>query len=171
MLPVRHFFHSVNLWTLKLVFPNAWDSREFSVGACQAYECIASLMDESDFHSMHGLVSEDLLAALEEDQKDYITSVPGVQRKVLECQFRGIVDLSAKNDENQDAALFVSALLDTLEAHRVSDEDRSPWHVRRLHKWTFKRVLASVEGDEHSDWQVVAMNRKKWRPSTLMKPS
>merc|ERR1712232_250528 len=147
-LPFRHVVRSVNLWTLNMVFPSAWDGLEFQVGACQAYECIASLMDEGDFQSMHGLVADDVIAELRNDHASCSASIPDVQRSVLECRLAGIYSMSARSDENGDAALVVVALLDTQEAHSSLVEDAPVWHVRRLQKLTFKRVLPQVQGED-----------------------
>ena len=71
----------------------------------------------------------------------------------------------AKVDEQGFEALYVTPLLRVTEKYSSEKDESIWWEVRRLHKWTFKRILPSEDGEEASDWQIVAMDKRRWRPS------
>merc|ERR1712137_241638 len=94
-----------------------------------------------------------------------------------------IFTVSVKSDDDGDSAIWITALLNALEQYvprdgTIVNEDTvidgvtvkkkgTPavgWHVRRLHKWTFKRMLAEEGQGAHGEWVVENMNRWRWHP-------
>ncbi|CAE8626069.1 unnamed protein product [Polarella glacialis] len=161
---VRHIVNSINLRTLNVVYPNCWDAREFRAGAAEAYTQINKLLDEGDFESLQGLLSEELLAEL---RASHAALAQGVNYELKDLRQLGIFKSTAKVDEFDDAAVFVTPLLRVTEKFTLSKDSSIWWEVRRLHKWTFKRTLAGEAGQENSDWQVVAMDKRRWRPDGI----
>eukprot|EP00931_Biecheleriopsis_adriatica_P124587 TRINITY_DN99733_c0_g1_i1.p1 TRINITY_DN99733_c0_g1~~TRINITY_DN99733_c0_g1_i1.p1 ORF type:complete len:239 (+),score=57.32 TRINITY_DN99733_c0_g1_i1:40-717(+) len=161
---VRHIFNSINLQILNVVYPNAWNSSDFRAGAAEAFSLVNRLLDEGDFQSLRGLLSDELL---EELRSSHPASAEGVDYELKEVRQLGIYKSIAKADAQGDEAVFVTPLLRVTEKYTLSKDSTIWWEVRRLHKWTFARVLPGEDGQEASEWQIVAMDKKRWRPPGL----
>mmetsp|Transcript_36577 Transcript_36577/g.73758 ORF Transcript_36577/g.73758 Transcript_36577/m.73758 type:complete len:244 (-) Transcript_36577:133-864(-) len=172
ILPLRHTVYSVNLWTLRFVFPGCWNFREFHSGAPQAFRHITEHMEDRDLRPLDGTVSDDLIQELRAEAvaaEESGSETKAAFQAVVDARLMGIFTVSARSDDAGDAAVFVTGLLKVVEEYApVAESDAGPirpWHVHRIHKWTFKRQLPSEDsGGEPGDWQVVAMNKRRWRP-------
>lgn len=161
---LRHMFNSVNLRILNVVYPKTWDPHAFRDGTAEAYKQVNALLDEGDFLILRELLSEELLDDLKECHAGL---AEGVDYKLLEVRQLGIFRSSARADELGNEAVFVTPLLRVREKYVLSKDSTYWWEVQRLHKWTFKRILPGEYGSDASEWQIVAMDKKRWRPPGL----
>lgn len=168
LLPLRHTIYSVNLWVLRLVFPGSWSADDFHTGAPQAFRHVTEHLEDRDARPLNGVVSDELIREL---QQEVSAAVQGereqqvIFKAVLDARLLGVFTVSARTDEHGAAAVFVTGLLGAVEEYASASSGTGvPWHVQRLHKWTFKRALPDEDGGEAGDWQVVAMSKRRWRP-------
>jgi len=172
ILPLRHTVYSVNLWVLRFTFPGCWNFQEFYAGSSQAFRQITEHLQERDTRSLDGLVADSLLHELRAEAtaaEDGGAERSATFKAVLDARLLGVFTVSARSDEMGDAAVFVTGLIAAVEEYvPVAKGDAppgQPWHVRRIHKWTFKRQLPSEDsGGQPGDWQVVSMNKRRWQP-------
>mmetsp|Transcript_33629 Transcript_33629/g.77624 ORF Transcript_33629/g.77624 Transcript_33629/m.77624 type:complete len:217 (-) Transcript_33629:101-751(-) len=163
-ITVRTLISSIKLRALEVVYPNTWNARDFREGAAEAFKLVNSLLDEGDFVALRQLLAEDLVEDLRKNHK-HLTE--GLDYELQEVFQLGIFHSMAKADENGLEAVWVTPLLRVTEKYALQKDASVWWEVRRLHKWTFKRILPDEDGSEASDWHIVKMDRRRWRPSGL----
>eukprot|EP00929_Paragymnodinium_shiwhaense_P070900 TRINITY_DN36004_c0_g1_i2.p1 TRINITY_DN36004_c0_g1~~TRINITY_DN36004_c0_g1_i2.p1 ORF type:complete len:106 (+),score=21.69 TRINITY_DN36004_c0_g1_i2:318-635(+) len=83
------------------------------------------------------------------------------KQEVIDVKPLGVFTSSMWRDENGHLALWVTQVLRAQEAYTSECGGRC-WHVDRLHRWTFKRVLLNDHEEEVSDWLLVAVDRPRW---------
>ncbi|CAJ1427776.1 unnamed protein product [Effrenium voratum] len=159
---LRHIVSSVKLRSLEVVYPNTWVAAEFREGVVAAFKHVNSLLDDGDFLTLRRLLSDKLL----DDLKGHADLAKGLDYELRDIVQLGIFHAMAKADEDGFESVFVTPLLRVTEKYTLHKDPKVWWEVRRLHKWTFKRFLPT-EGSEASEWQIVAMDKKRWRPEGL----
>lgn len=155
---VRHLLSSLKLRILDLVYPETWSARDFREGTVTAFKSVNSLLDEGDFLLLRQLLDEKLLEDL---RSSHAHLTEGLKYELVEVYYLGIFHAMAKEDDQGFEAVFVTPLLRVTEKYTSLKDESVWWEVRRLHKWTFKRILL---GEDAADWQIVAMDKKRWRP-------
>mmetsp|Transcript_73690 Transcript_73690/g.216251 ORF Transcript_73690/g.216251 Transcript_73690/m.216251 type:complete len:246 (-) Transcript_73690:13-750(-) len=175
ILPLRHTVYAVNLWSLRFAFPGSWNASEFHAGAPQAFRHVTEHLEDRDVRPLNGVVSDELINDLRTEATTAAESGHDPRanfQAVVDARLMGIFTVRVRTDEMGDAAVFVTGLLAAVEEYAPSTASSAnagrPWHVRRIHKWTFKRQLPSEDGEEPGDWQVVAMNKRRWQPPANM---
>jgi len=168
LLPFRHTVVNVNLWAMKFAFPGSWDANEFWTGAPEAFRMVTELLDvkDRDVRPLQGLISEQLLEELREASS--APSAPDAPQvtfsEVLDARLLGIFTVRMRVDSATGGAMVhVTVLIGATEEYLVG-EDEEKWHVKRIHKWKFKRDLPSEEGEALGDWQIIEINKKRWQP-------
>ncbi|CAK9044590.1 unnamed protein product [Durusdinium trenchii] len=145
---VRHLLSSLKLRILDLVYPETWSARDFREGTVTAFKSVNSLLDEGDFLLLRQLLDEKLLEDL---RSSHAHLTEGLKYELVEVYYLGIFHAMAKEDDQGFEAVFVTPLLRVTEKYTSLKDESVWWEVRRLHKWTFKRILL---GEDAADWQI-----------------
>eukprot|EP00929_Paragymnodinium_shiwhaense_P070901 TRINITY_DN36004_c0_g1_i3.p1 TRINITY_DN36004_c0_g1~~TRINITY_DN36004_c0_g1_i3.p1 ORF type:complete len:228 (+),score=23.56 TRINITY_DN36004_c0_g1_i3:66-749(+) len=156
-LPLRNFLRCARLQPLNIVFKKqAWDSEGFADGCTAAFRRVNALLETKEYDGLQSLVGQPLRDAMS-------MSMEGVfgKQEVIDVKPLGVFTSSMWRDENGHLALWVTQVLRAQEAYTSECGGRC-WHVDRLHRWTFKRVLLNDHEEEVSDWLLVAVDRPRW---------
>eukprot|EP00931_Biecheleriopsis_adriatica_P042510 TRINITY_DN24235_c0_g1_i1.p1 TRINITY_DN24235_c0_g1~~TRINITY_DN24235_c0_g1_i1.p1 ORF type:complete len:215 (-),score=43.49 TRINITY_DN24235_c0_g1_i1:138-782(-) len=161
-LPLRNLLRSLRLQPLNLVFQRPpWDAAEFSQGCAEAFRQVSALRDGGDYASLRGLVSEKLAEELQSDAE--VSKKAWSKRCLLEVRPLGIWTTRLWPDENKHLSLWVTQVLRAVEEYDCPTGSGQRWHVERLHRWTFKRVLQNDHSEEVSDWKLVGVDKGCWK--------
>jgi hypothetical protein len=137
-----------------------WNASDWGVGSVKAFHTVHDLLEAEDFEALEGLVEDTLLSKMQEDQIQGLGS-----RRVLDVQALGLFSSKLRPEispPHWHQSVWVTHLLKAVEEYRYPDEAARPFHVERLHRWTFKRVLLSDAGEVMGPWQLVSVNKMRW---------
>eukprot|EP00439_Symbiodinium_sp_Y106_P026164 s4122_g3.t1 len=147
-----------------VVYPGTWCARDFRAGASEAYKQVNCLLDQGDFVSLRRVMADGLVEELRQSHGKLSKGLDYELREVFQL---GIFHAMVQAEELGGEAVSVTPLLRVTEKYTLQKDPTVWWEVRRLHKWTFKRHLPDEDGNEASDWHIVSMDKRRWRPPGL----
>ncbi|CAE7939914.1 unnamed protein product [Symbiodinium necroappetens] len=123
-----------------------------------------SFLDQGDFVSLRRVMADGLVEELRQTHGKLSKGLDYELREVFQL---GIFHAMVQAEELGGEAVSVTPLLRVTEKYTLQKDPSVWWEVRRLHKWTFKRHLPDEDGNEASDWHIVSMDKRRWRPPGL----
>eukprot|EP00928_Gymnodinium_smaydae_P075864 TRINITY_DN58892_c0_g1_i1.p1 TRINITY_DN58892_c0_g1~~TRINITY_DN58892_c0_g1_i1.p1 ORF type:complete len:223 (-),score=25.18 TRINITY_DN58892_c0_g1_i1:94-762(-) len=163
-LPVRNFLRNLRVQPLNLVFQRPpWNASEFAQGTVEAFRRVSELRESGDYASLQHLVPEMLVEQLRQDAT--VAQEAWGARSLLHVQPLGVFTTKLWPDENRHLSLWVTQVLRVKEEYSCNSGSGERWHVERLHRCTFKRVLLNDHAEEVSDWKLVALDKGCWLQS------